>query len=39
MTGGSRHTKKINAELAEIAREVAIPMAVGSQSAALKTVR
>ncbi|EAD5401880.1 type 2 isopentenyl-diphosphate Delta-isomerase [Listeria monocytogenes] len=36
MTGGSRHTKKINAELAEIAREVAIPMAVGSQSAALK---
>ncbi|EHD1151921.1 type 2 isopentenyl-diphosphate Delta-isomerase, partial [Listeria monocytogenes] len=30
------HTKKINAELAEIAREVAIPMAVGSQSAALK---
>ncbi len=28
--------KKINAELAEIAREVAIPMAVGSQSAALK---
>ncbi|HIF3852478.1 TPA: type 2 isopentenyl-diphosphate Delta-isomerase [Listeria monocytogenes] len=35
-TGGSRHTKKINAELAEIAREVAIPMAVGSQSAALK---
>ncbi|TYV08457.1 type 2 isopentenyl-diphosphate Delta-isomerase [Listeria monocytogenes] len=36
MTGGSRHTKKINAELAEIALEVAIPMAVGSQSAALK---
>ncbi|EAE7766360.1 type 2 isopentenyl-diphosphate Delta-isomerase [Listeria monocytogenes] len=36
MTGGSRHTKKINAELAEIASEVAIPMAVGSQSAALK---
>ncbi|EAC9050973.1 type 2 isopentenyl-diphosphate Delta-isomerase [Listeria monocytogenes] len=36
MTGGSRHTKKINADLAEIAREVAIPMAVGSQSAALK---
>ncbi|EAC4355553.1 type 2 isopentenyl-diphosphate Delta-isomerase [Listeria monocytogenes] len=36
MTGGSRHTKKINAELAEIAREVTIPMAVGSQSAALK---
>ncbi|EAG0068174.1 type 2 isopentenyl-diphosphate Delta-isomerase [Listeria monocytogenes] len=36
MTGGSWHTKKINAELAEIAREVAIPMAVGSQSAALK---
>ncbi|MBC2150742.1 type 2 isopentenyl-diphosphate Delta-isomerase [Listeria innocua] len=36
MTGGSRHTKRINSELAEIAREVAIPMAVGSQSAALK---
>ncbi len=36
MTGGSRHTKKINADLAEIAKEVGIPMAVGSQSAALK---
>ncbi|AIS59777.1 type 2 isopentenyl-diphosphate Delta-isomerase [Listeria ivanovii] len=36
MTGGSRHTKRINAELAEIAKEVGIPMAVGSQSAALK---
>lgn len=36
MTGGSRHTKKINANLAEIAKEVGIPMAVGSQSAALK---
>ncbi|MGJ8729159.1 type 2 isopentenyl-diphosphate Delta-isomerase [Listeria aquatica] len=36
MTGGSAHTKKINQELAEIARETEIAMAVGSQSAALK---
>lgn len=35
MTGGSQHTKKINQDLAEIAREVGIAMAVGSQSAAI----
>ncbi|WP_099221015.1 type 2 isopentenyl-diphosphate Delta-isomerase [Listeria costaricensis] len=36
MTGGSPHTKKINAELAEIARTTNVAMAVGSESAALK---
>ncbi len=35
MTGGSAHTKNINQDLAEIAREVGLAMAVGSQSAAL----
>lgn len=36
MTGGSRHTKEINSNLAEIAAATKIPMAVGSQSAAIK---
>ncbi|WP_163655692.1 type 2 isopentenyl-diphosphate Delta-isomerase [Listeria sp. PSOL-1] len=36
MTGGSERTKQINADFAEIAREVGVGMAVGSQSAALK---
>lgn len=36
MTGGSRHTKEINGNLAEIAAATGIPMAVGSQSSALK---
>ncbi|WP_239254115.1 type 2 isopentenyl-diphosphate Delta-isomerase [Listeria ilorinensis] len=36
MTGGSSHTKKVNKELAEVARETGVAMAVGSESAALK---
>nr|WP_241433576.1 type 2 isopentenyl-diphosphate Delta-isomerase [Listeria floridensis] len=36
MTGGSAHTAGINRDLAEIAREVGIAMAVGSQSAAIQ---
>ncbi|MBC2099096.1 type 2 isopentenyl-diphosphate Delta-isomerase [Listeria booriae] len=36
MTGGSARTKQVNQQLAIVAREVGIAMAVGSQSAALK---
>ncbi|AQY51069.1 isopentenyl pyrophosphate isomerase [Listeria weihenstephanensis FSL R9-0317] len=36
MTGGSARTQKVNQDLAIIAREVGVAMAVGSQSAALK---
>ncbi|MGX7417890.1 type 2 isopentenyl-diphosphate Delta-isomerase [Carnobacterium gallinarum] len=36
MTGGSEKTKKINGDLAIIARETGLAMATGSQSAAIK---
>ena len=39
MTGGSEWTKKINGMFAEVARECHLPMASGSVSAALKTIR
>ncbi len=36
MTGGSQKTGRINAKLAEVAKETGLAMAVGSQSVALK---
>lgn len=36
MTGGSEYTKKLNAQLAKIAKKTGIAMATGSQSVALK---
>ncbi|MDO1605445.1 type 2 isopentenyl-diphosphate Delta-isomerase [Lactobacillus sp. YT155] len=36
MTGGSEQSKKINERLAKLARDLHLPMAVGSMSAALK---
>lgn len=36
MTGGSEQTKKINAQLAQVAQITGLPMATGSQSVAIK---
>lgn len=36
MTGGSQQTKKINAQLAQVAQITNLPMATGSQSVAIK---
>ncbi|MFB5174701.1 type 2 isopentenyl-diphosphate Delta-isomerase [Latilactobacillus sakei] len=36
MTGGSQQTKKLNAQLAQVAQIAGLPMATGSQSVAIK---